>query len=87
MITPDPSLALLNYRATPHSTTSVSPAEALMRRKLKMRVPILTKNLIPNIPDALQIRAKKRYKVGYDCRYEVKPLSPLEPDTPDTPNI
>lgn len=87
MITPDPSLAMLNYRATPHSTTGVSPAEALMGRKLKTRVPTLIKNLIPNIPDAQQIRAKdndmkKRYKADYDRRYGVKSLSPLEPDTP-----
>ena len=52
-----------------------------------MRVPVLIKNLIPNIPDALQIRSKdnemkKHYKADYDRRYGVKPLSPLEPDTP-----
>lgn len=30
---------LLNYRATPHSTTGVSPAEALFGRKIKTRLP------------------------------------------------
>ena len=30
---------LLNYRATPHSTTGVSPAEALFNRKVKTRLP------------------------------------------------
>ena len=31
--------ALLNYRATPHSTTGVSPAEALFNRQIKTRLP------------------------------------------------
>ena len=30
---------LRNYRATPHSTTGVSPAEALCGRKIKTRLP------------------------------------------------
>ena len=30
---------LLNYRATPHSTTGISPAEALFSRKIKTRLP------------------------------------------------
>ena len=29
----------MNYRATPHSTTNVSPFEALMRRSMKTRLP------------------------------------------------
>ena len=31
--------ALLNYRATPHSTTGISPAEALFGRKIRTRLP------------------------------------------------
>ena len=31
--------ALLNYRATPHSTTGISPAEALFSRKIRTRLP------------------------------------------------
>ena len=87
MITPDPSLALLNYRVTPHSTTGVSPTETLMGRKLKAGVPTLTKNLLRSILDAEAIRfedsqMKKTYQADYDRRCRVKPLSPLEPNTP-----
>ena len=31
--------ALLNYRATPHSTTGISPAEALFNRNIRTRLP------------------------------------------------
>lgn len=30
---------LMNYRATPHSTTKVSPYEALFSRKMRTRLP------------------------------------------------
>jgi hypothetical protein len=87
MATPDPSLALLNYRATPHSTTGISPSEALMGRKLKTRIPALTKTLMPKTPDIIQLRAKDnemkaRYKKDYDRRNGVKPLPALSADTP-----
>ncbi|RUS91379.1 hypothetical protein EGW08_000896 [Elysia chlorotica] len=36
----DPLFALMNYRATPHSSTGVSPAEALMNRKIRTQVPV-----------------------------------------------
>ena len=82
MQTPDPSLALSNYRATPHSTTFESPAEALMGRKLKTRVSTLTKNLLPSIPDAEVLRAtgkemKENCKANYDRGYGAKRLSPM----------
>lgn len=32
---------LRNYRATPHSTTGQSPAEGLLGRKMRMKVPKL----------------------------------------------
>ena len=38
-------IALLNYRATPHSSTGVSPAIALMGRQLKTKLPRLPANL------------------------------------------
>ncbi len=47
----DADIALLNYRNTPHSATQISPAEALLGRKLKTRVPVLAKNLVPKTHD------------------------------------
>ena len=40
----DSELALLNYRATPHSSTGVSPAAALMGQELRTKLPCLGLN-------------------------------------------
>ena len=87
MATSDPLVALLNYRATPHSTIGVSPSEALMGRRLRTRLPTLTRNLLPKTPDPIQLQAKDRemkahYKKDYDRRHGVKPLPALQPDIP-----
>ena len=62
---------MLNYRATPHSATRVSPAEALMGRQLKTRLRVLPYNLIPKQPEHDMIKAsdqaaKQKYKQDYD---------------------
>ena len=77
-------LALLNYQATPHSTTGVSPAEALMGRQFKTRLPILPRNLSPRMPShqalrSADIAAKIRYKYQYDRRHGARELEPLTP--------
>ena len=59
----DPDLALLNYRATPHSSTGVSPAAALMGRQLHTKLPILPNNLQPSHPgDGVIRRADRKAK-------------------------
>ena len=80
----DPDLALLNYRATPHSSTGVSPAAALMGRQLRTKLPILPNNLQPSHPGDGVIRradgkAKAGQKQSYDRRHGVVPLAPLKP--------
>lgn len=80
-----PPLALLNYRATPNSTTGVSPAEALMGRQLKTKLPVLPGNLLPKSVDEDKVREtdserKEKQKVYYDNRHGVKDLPPLKPD-------
>ena len=77
-------LALLNYRATAHTATGISPAEALMGRKLKTRLPILPVNLEPQVHSYSDIakadeRAKKSYKMHYDKRHGVRSLPELNP--------
>ena len=69
----DPALAMMNYRNTPHSTTGSSPASALMGRRLRTRIPVLSKLLQPHTPDGeMRIRdenAKNRYKRYLDQRH------------------
>ncbi|KAI2647390.1 Transposon Tf2-8 polyprotein [Labeo rohita] len=43
----DPVVALMSFRATPTSSTGVSPAELLMGRKIRTTLPTLPKNLRP----------------------------------------
>jgi hypothetical protein len=78
-----PLTALLNYRATPHSTTGVSPSEALKGRKPRTGIPAL----MTKTTDRIQLRTKDnemktRYKTDYDSRYGAKPLPALNADTP-----
>lgn len=75
----DPLQGLLDYRATPCSSTGVSPAAALMSRSLKTRVPVLTGHLQPAVPNPAQIRArdlaaKASQKRAYDRRHGVRTL-------------
>lgn len=83
----NPELGLLNYRATPHSATGVSPAKALFGRELNTKMPILTRQLLPRSPDMDGIRqsdqnAKAKYKQYYDSRKGAKPLCELKPGEP-----
>jgi hypothetical protein len=80
----DPALALLNLRTTPHSATGYSPAQLLMGRQLRNRVPTLPKNLTPKWPKNGEVKrndeiAKSSYKYYYDRRHGVRPLSTLAP--------
>ncbi len=78
----DPSLALLNYRNTPHSTTGISPACALMGRRLRTKVPVLKTLLMPQQPDHDELRLRDErskfvYKNNYDRRHGARPLPEL----------
>ena len=87
IIQQDSDIALLNYRTTPHSATKVSPGEALMGRRLKTRLPVLERNLLPEEEKDKSIRiadkkAKKSYKEAFDKCHGVRSLSLLEPGEP-----
>ena len=78
-----PEIALLNYRTTPHSSTGVSPAMALMGRELKTRAPVLPRVLLPQPPRDAEIRdadrrTKLKYKQQYDKHNGVRSLPYLE---------
>jgi transposase InsO family protein len=47
----DPSIALLNFRNTPLEGVGQSPAQLLMSRRLKSKLPILPKLLQPKLVD------------------------------------
>jgi transposase InsO family protein len=79
-----PDVALLNYRTTPHCSTGVSPAQALMGRQLRTKLPILEENLMPAPVDDRAMRAadskyKDTAKRHYDKRHGVTPFAPLQP--------
>ena len=60
---------LLNYRATPHSTTGVSPAEALFNRKIKTRLPQSLGRSDSDFDDKIRLRdteQKRQYKAYAD---------------------
>ena len=56
---------LRHYRATPHSTTGMSPCEMLNKRKLKTEVPVLAKKrpASMSVDDKIQLAEKKDYRV------------------------
>ena len=73
----DPLLALMCYRATPTSSTGVSPAEMLMGHKIRTTLSSFEKNLIPKWPDRNLVRrrdeeAKQRQAFYFNRRHGVK---------------
>lgn len=78
----DPLLALMTFRATPTTSTGVSPAELLMGRKIRTTLPTLQKNLKPKWPNKTKIResdktAKEKQAYYFNRRHGVKDLPVL----------
>ena len=69
----DPYIALLAYRSTPRHDMK-SPAEILMGRKLKTRLPMITDSAQTDTKQTIKIRSENE-KTYYDKR--AKPLQPL----------
>ena len=77
-------LALLAYRTTPHGTTEVAPAQLLMGRRLRTRLPALSSHLGPTLVDADRLKEvdsfnKLKQADDYNRRQGVKALDALEP--------
>ena len=81
--TSDPYKALMAYRATPLES-GLSPAELLMGRKIRTRIPTSPSNLNPCWPYLEQFREndtslKDRQKRDFDRRHSAKSLPELHP--------
>jgi hypothetical protein len=77
----DPYLALLNYRSAPLAN-GYSPAELLMNRRLRTKVPSLPVTRAVNVPSGNQVKVKEtrnmlQQKINFDHRHRAQPLSPL----------
>ena len=67
----DPSLAILNYRNTPIDGIGESPAQLLMSRRLRGRLPINSELLKPKVPRAVRTKLTQRQetqKTYYNAR-------------------
>ena len=75
----DPYLALLEYRNTPITGLEYSPAQLLMSRTLRSKLPTAEKLLQPKVVDAHDAlkRRQVRQKTYYDKH--AAPLAPLRP--------
>ena len=67
---PDPSKALMMYRAAPITATGHSPAHLMYNRHIRTLVPNHPKNLEPNIPVDATVRARdNNYKRNMAANY------------------
>lgn len=82
----DPYLALLNYRAIPLQVCT-SPAELLMLRKIRLRVPTLSQNLNALQQDVQQFKKhdgqlRSQQKMNFDQRHQARELPPVPDGLP-----
>ena len=80
----DPFLALMSYRATPHTSTGVSPCQLMMGREIFTLLLTLESNLKPIFPNQEAVtskdeKAKTTYRQYFDKRHGVKSLPDLQP--------
>lgn len=80
----DPMAALQAYRASPISATGYSPAELMLGRKIRTKLPCVASKLKPRTPDSDTVKSndakiKSQYKRSYDARHGARELSQLKP--------
>ena len=84
---PDPSVALMTYRATPVAAIGCSPAELMMGRRMRTLLPTIPRQLEPVSLDCSAIEAKDtltkmRYADDYNRRHGVRKLPEMEAGEP-----
>ena len=82
----DPFIAFLNYRSSPLEN-GYSPAELLMGRKLRTKLPSSHDSLKPTTPDLEKVKEKElssdiRQKLVFDQRHTARNLPELSPGDP-----
>ena len=80
----DPFLALMGYRSTPIETTGCSPAQLIMGRNIRTRLPVIKSQLYPRWPDLVKVAekdadAKKKSMQNYSRQHGARELSSLLP--------
>ena len=83
----DVFLALMVYRASPLDTTGCSPAQLLMGRQIRTRLPMVKSKLLPRWPDLQRVaetdaRMKTSSAFNYNRRHGARLLQPLKEETP-----
>ena len=75
----DVYLSLLEYRNTPITGTSRSPAQMLMERALCSKVPVTSTTLAPDtVNPRQQLLQQQRQPISY-CDWRARPLRTLQP--------
>ncbi|KAL9963006.1 hypothetical protein ACROYT_G032167 [Oculina patagonica] len=80
----DPFVALMSYRATPHTATGVSPSQLMMGREICTLLPTLESNLKPISVSYKAVaerdeKSKTAYRQSFDKRHGVRKLPELQP--------
>ena len=80
----DPFVALMSYRATPHTATGVSPSQLMMGREIRTLLPTLESNLKPISVSYEAVaerdeKSKAAYRQSFDKRHGVRTLPELQP--------
>ena len=80
----DPFVALMSYRATPHTATGVSPSQLMMGREIRTLLPTLESNLKPISVSYEAVaerdeKSKTAYRQSFDKRHGVRTLPELQP--------
>lgn len=68
----DLHIFLRNYRATPHSTTDISPSEIIFGRKMKIKLPEIVKHPKQNFIRRRDKESKLKMKEYADRKYSAK---------------
>ena len=83
----DVFLALMSYRSSPLDTTGCSPAQLLMGRQIRTRLPMVKSKLLPQWPDLQKVaetdaKMKAASAHNYNKSHGARVLPPLKAEDP-----